>query len=344
MPDSLEFPFGSIPAPEAPIEIATGLLWLRLPLPFALNHVNLWLLDDDDGGWSLIDTGIGTDALKAIWSGLLEGGALNGFRLNRIIVTHFHPDHMGLAGWLCSRFEAPLFTSRTDWMKARILSSDDSDRVVASALGFYQALGVDAEALVGIANRGNLYARRVSPVPRQFERLADGEHFRMGGTDWRVLATPGHAPEMLCFHSPERNILIAADHILPEISPNVSVWPDEPNANPLADFLCSLAYIRQQVPDDCLVLPSHGRPFHGLHARIDWLAAHHQQRLEQMLDICRQPVTGLEAMSAMFERKLDPHQWGFAMGEALAHLHLLMADGRIIRERDAAGLYRYQSR
>ncbi|MEM6902364.1 MAG: MBL fold metallo-hydrolase [Pseudomonadota bacterium] len=346
MPDtlatsSLDFPWAERPAALEPIEVAPGLLWLCLPLPFALNHVNLWLLDDGDG-WTLIDTGIDTDPLRQVWDNLLAG-PLDGLTINRIVVTHFHPDHVGLAGWLCGRFKAPLFMPRTDWMKARWLSLDDSDRLAAGNTAFYAKAGVEPAALLEIANRGNMYARRVSPVPRNFNRLIDGNTIQMGGGDWSIITTPGHAPEMTCFYSAERQVFIAADHILPEISPNVGVWGDEQDANPLDEFKHSLEKVRQQVPDDCLVLPSHGRPFRGLHGRIDWLLAHHEERLNATLTACRDPATAKQVMLQLFDRQLDPHQWGFAMGEALAHLHALMAKGAVTRQMADDGAYRYKA-
>lgn len=341
MNDMLDFTHDTVPAPLEPVWIADDLLWLRLPLPFALNHVNLWLLRDGDG-WLLIDTGIATDQLRQVWTQLLHDGDLADKPITRILATHFHPDHIGLAGWLCGRFGAPLLAARTEWQKARLLSLDDSDRLTATVSGFYRQAGVGPEALLNISERGNLYARRVSPIPRSFQRLQDGETLRIGGTDWRVITTPGHAPEMICLHSAERNILIAADHILPEISPNVSVWPDEPLADPLHEFRASLHKIRAQVPADCLVLPSHGRPFRGLHARIDWLDAHHDERLDATMNACRQPdATALQVMLTLFPRALDPHQWGFAMGEALAHLNYLIVEKRLTAQSDPQGVLRY---
>ena len=338
--EGLEFPFKTVPEPTEPITVADGILWIRLPLPFALDHVNVWLIEDGDG-WMLVDTGIATDHLKGIWDALLKDGALSGHKITRVLATHFHPDHIGLAGWLCARFETDLLAPRTEWQKARLLSTDNSDRLAAGVTNFYRKLGVEAEDLIRISERGNIYARRVSPIPLSHERLIDGEALNIGGSNWQIIMTPGHAPEMACLYNAERNILIAADHILPEISPNVSIWPDEPLANPLREFRQSLQKIRDQVPEDCFVLPSHGRPFLGLHERIDWLDAHHVDRLAETLAICQSPVTGKQVMTEMFKRKLDPHQWGFAMGEALAHVNYLIAENRISRNEDADQILRF---
>ncbi|MEO0392075.1 MAG: MBL fold metallo-hydrolase [Pseudomonadota bacterium] len=343
MKQALNFTTETIPGPDELVSVTDGIQWLRLPLPFALNHVNVWLLADGVAGHTVIDTGLNTDQNRNQWDSLLRHGAMKDEVINRVLVTHFHPDHMGLAGWLCERFSVPLWAPRADWMKARILSCDDSDRLTAAGVEFYRRLGVSTQALLNIAQRGNLYTLGVSPVPRSYRRLVDQEIITIGDTDWRVITTPGHAPEMACLYAPTRNILIAADHILPEISPNVSVWGDEPDANPLQEFRQSLAKVKQLVPADCLVLPSHGRPFYGLHDRIDWLDHHHDERLAETLKACATPVTGKDVMVQLFARRLDAQQWGFAMGETVAHLNYLIATGQITKKEDADGILFFEA-
>ena len=343
MKQTLDFTTETVPTPQEVITVADGIRWLRLPLPFALNHVNIWLMDDSDDALTVVDTGIATDLAKNIWIEHFKNGALKDQSIDRVLVTHFHPDHMGLAGWLCERFKAPLWAPRADWMKARILCRDDSDRFNATGVAFYRALGIPQDYLLHISQRGNMYAKAVSPVPCSYNRLRDGLELTIGDTVWQVIITPGHAPDMACLYSLERNILISADHILPEISPNVSVWADEPNGNPLKDFRQSLAKVKERVPADCLVLPSHGRPFCGLHERIDWLDQHHEERLAETLEACAKPATGKMVMDHLFTRELDSQQWGFAMGESLAHLNYLIETGQIVRDTGDDGIWHFHS-
>jgi glyoxylase-like metal-dependent hydrolase (beta-lactamase superfamily II) len=318
--------------------MSEGIFGLRLPLPFVLNHVNLWLMRDA-GDWTLIDTGIDDQPTRAFWGEHLEGG-IDQRPIERLIATHFHPDHMGLAGWLVEQTGAEFLATRTEWLLARALSHDISDAFVETGRRFDHRAGLDADMIEARARRGNLYRTRVCPPPSRVSRLQEGDCVTIAGTAWRVLIGRGHAPEMISLYSAERGVLIAADQILQKISPNISVWPAEPYADPLNDYIESLDAFRD-LPETTLVLPSHGQPFEGLHARIDQLIAHHQDRLERAIDAAADGRTGVEIMPALFDRELDAHQLGFALGEALAHLNYLVNRGSLIRSLEADGVYRY---
>jgi glyoxylase-like metal-dependent hydrolase (beta-lactamase superfamily II) len=314
---------------------------VRLELPFALDHVNIWLCAGRDG-WTVIDAGLADEPTRERWQDLRRG-LLAERPIRRVLATHYHPDHMGLAGWLCAETGAELWASRTEWLTARLLAQDVSDEWVAAGRRFDRRAGLDEQLIEERASRGNLYRRRVVPPPGSFRRVRDGDRLRLGATDWDVIVGRGHAPEMICLFSAEINVLIAGDQVLPRISPNVSVWPSEPAANPLAEFLSSLARFRE-LPDDCLVLPSHGPPFRGLRVRIDQLVAHHEERLAATLEACATPATVAEVMPRLFDRALDGHQLQFALGESLAHLNCLVERGNIARQLDADGRLRYRAR
>lgn len=320
------------------VTMSTGLMGMRLPLPFALDHVNIWLLRDDDG-WTLIDTGIDDAPTRNFWTEKLEGG-LEGRPLQRLIGTHFHPDHMGLAGWLCSQTGASFLATRTEWLTARALVHDVSDEFVDVGRRFDHAAGLDLERIDKRAQRGNLYRTRAGAPPASYNRVSEGDDLLINGETWRVMIGRGHAPEMMCLYNAEREILIAADQVLQKISPNISVWPAEPDADPLNDYIQSLKVFRE-LPETTLVLPSHGQPFQGLHARVDQLIDHHRERLDRAIDAAGDGRSAVEIMPALFERELDAHQLGFALGEALAHLNHLVGKGLIIREKDAEGVNRY---
>jgi glyoxylase-like metal-dependent hydrolase (beta-lactamase superfamily II) len=331
----------SLPADGAPLELAPGLFGVRLALPFALDHVNLWLLRDGPG-WTVIDAGLGDGRTRDAWDGIL-GGLLAGRPLSRLIATHFHPDHMGLAGWLCARTGASLWASRTEWLTGRLLAFDESEGFVDAGRAFDRQVGLAPEAIEARAARGNLYRTRAGPPPASFTRVREDDLLTIDGETWRVLIGRGHAPEMICLFSERRNLLIAGDQVLPRISPNIGVWPSEPLADPLADYLASLARFRE-LPADCLVLPSHGRPFCGLHHRIDALIGHHEERLARTLEACREEATAAAIMPLLFERALDTHQLSFAVGETVAHLNYLVERKAISRRLDDAGALRYRRR
>lgn len=321
-----------------PVEVAAGIHGVRLPLPFALDHVNVWLLEDG-GGWLAIDTGIADDRTRTTWRRLLDD--LAPARLTGLLCTHFHPDHMGLAGWLAAETGAPVLASRTEWLLGRMLALDDGEGFLAAIRAYDRRAGL-APALAEMRiRRGNAYRPRVIVPPATYRRLQAGDEVTAGEHRFEVLIGRGHAPEMICLFEPERRLLIAADQVLPAVSPNVSVWPIEPHADPLSEFLETLRSFRA-LPADTLVLPSHGRPFVGLHDRIDELSNHHRERLAQVLGACAEPRTAADLIPLLFERELDAHQLQFALGETVAHLNHLIAKGALAATEASHGRLLYQ--
>ena len=339
---ALHFPHAAPPEPGTLAEVAPGVHWLRMPLPFALDHINLWLLEDG-AGWTIVDSGLATPTTQELWERIFAH-SLGGKPVTRLIVTHFHPDHMGLAGWLTRHWQIPLWVSETEWLWARMMSADRDDAAFAAEqTPFYRRTGLDETTVQMLAGRGNQYAKRVGPVPREFHRIADGVAIAIGGRRWQVIVGRGHAPEHACLYCPELDLLIAGDQVLPKISPNVSVWPTEPDADPLAHYLQSLEVLRRAVPADVLVLPSHNLPFHGLDTRIDQLASHHAERLVEIEAACAKPHSTMEIVPLLFRRQLDAQQLAFAIGEALAHIHYLVAAGRLTRRARADGVFVFSS-
>lgn len=334
----LDYPLEAIPAAGEPLTVAPGVRWLRMPLPFALDHINLWLLEDGDG-WTVVDCGIATDETRALWQ-LIFQEHLGGRPIRRVVVTHYHPDHVGLAGWLTEHWSADLWMPRTEWLTARALSLAHDEEVEPS-LGFYRRAGCDAEFLDGYVRRGAVYAKRVSPIPARYRRLADGEEIAIGGRRWRVVIGRGHAPEHALLLCAELGLLISGDQVLPRISPNVSVSPYEPEENPLADFLATLERLGRLDPD-LLVLPSHNVPFRGLHERLNELGRHHEERLELLAAACAEPWTAMQLARVLFRRPLDSHQIGFAIGETIAHLRFLERRGLLVRDRQGEEIERYR--
>jgi glyoxylase-like metal-dependent hydrolase (beta-lactamase superfamily II) len=344
----LEYAFGDLIPPLGTVtEVVPGLRWLRMPLPFALDHINLWLLDDEDKeqggrrGWSLIDCGAGTDATRAAWEQLFDG-AMEGRPLLRVFATHCHPDHVGLSGWLCERFKAPFWTSAAEFGFARMMAAALPGVDGPSAIPHFQKHGlVDADMLEQMQSRKNYYPSLVPAVPAAYTRLQDGERVRIGQAEWRVITGFGHSPEHVSLYSETLNVLVSGDMVLPRISTNVSVFAVEPDGNPLALYLDSLDKFAG-LPDDVLVLPSHGKPFRGLHTRIGQLRAHHAARLDEVRLVCDTPKSAVDIVPVMFKRRLDAHQLSFAVGEALAHLHYLWYAGNMQRVTGRDGIVRFQ--
>jgi len=345
----LHYPWAdALPDTGRTIEVAPGVRWLRMALPFALDHINLWLLRDRDEqgreGWAIVDCGITSDATRAAWEQIFEH-ELQGLPVLRVIVTHMHPDHIGLAHWLTERWNARLWISATDWNAARLASQSTTGFGGAAAAAFMASQGLaDPASIERIKARSNYYASMVPQVPAKYRRLMDGDLLRIGAHDWRCIAGHGHAPEHISLYCPGLAMLISGDMVLPRISTNVSVIDIEPEANPLPLYLASLERLRS-LPQDTLVLPSHGKPFRGLHARIDQLQGHHDERLADVRSACaREPQTAASLLPVLFRRPLDLHQTTFAMGESIAHLHALWLAGELTRVAGADGVWRFQTR
>jgi len=345
----LHYPFGDrLPAVGTTIEVAPGVRWLRMPLPFALDHINLWLLRDaidaEGGrreGWSIVDCGIANDPTRAAWEQIFAH-ELDGLPVLRVIVTHMHPDHVGLAHWLTERHGVRLWISATDYNTARIASTSTTGHGGDGTARFVASHGLtDPDSLDKIRARRNYYASMVPQVPGSFRRLMDGDRLAIHGRDWSCHAGYGHAPEHISLHCPSLATLISGDMVLPRISTNVSVYEIEPESNPLQLYLDSLRRLRA-LPADTLVLPSHGRPFIGMHTRIEQLIAHHDARLAEVIDACgKAPQSAADLLPVLFKRPLDLHQTTFAIGESIAHLHALWCAGRLHRARDAHGVWRF---
>ena len=333
----LHYPFGdTLPAAGAMQEVAPGVAWLRMPLPFALDHINLWLLRDGDS-WTVVDCGVATDATRAAWEALFAQGV----SLRRVIATHCHPDHVGLSGWLCGRWQAPLWMTTGEYAFARMMAASLPGVDGTAALPHFQRHGLAAPDMVEqMASRKSYYSSLVPEVPAAYARLQEGQSVDVGNHQWTVITGFGHSPEHASLWCEELNLLISGDMVLPRISTNMSVFAVEPEANPLQLYLDSLQRYAG-LPDDVLVLPSHGKPFRGLHTRVRQLQEHHSARLAEVEAACAQPRTASEIVPVMFRRQLDAHQLSFALGEALAHLHKLWRDGIVRRETGADGIIRF---
>ena len=337
----LTFPHAAPPEPGSLVEIAPGVLWLRLALPFQLNHVNVYLIEDE-GGWAVLDTGLGDDATRAAWQAVLAG-PLAGSRLTRLIVTHFHPDHVGLAGWICERYGLPLHMSQTEYLFSHAMQLDQTGIGDEPLRAFHRTTGLNAEQIEQVVGRGHSYLKRTTGLPPTFLRLMAGDRLPLGGRGFDILTGAGHAPEQVMLFEPATKLFFSADQILAKISPNVSVWSMEPEADPLGLYLRSLAEIRASLPEDAFVLACHNLPFYGLHRRIDELVQHHRHRCAEIADACRAaPKSAADIIPVLFHRPLDAHQTGFAVGEVVAHLNYMRRCGELTRETQTDGVHLYR--
>ena len=341
----LAFPVPDAPAPGAAVELADGVLWLRMPLPMALDHVNVYALDDrlqGGDGWTLIDTGIDTRKTRAIWSEALAG-PLAGAPVRRVIVTHHHPDHVGLAGWFKSEHGAEILTTRTAWLFARMLELDVQERPAPETVAFWRRAGMPEDMLVKrMAERPFNFADTVAPLPLGFTELAEGETIRIAGRAWDVRLGAGHAPDHATLWSRDDNLVIGGDQLLPSISPNLGVYPTEPNADPVAAWLASCDRLAAHARDDHLVLPGHKLPFTGLPARLEQMADNHIQALARLTEwLARAPGTAHDCFEPLFGRAIGPGEYGLALGEAVGHVNHLHRTGRARPVEGTDGAWRW---
>ena len=339
-----------------------GVWWLRMPLPFALDHINLWLVEDEaEGrrGFTAIDTGVSTPETMAHWQ-TIRGSYFKGLPILRVICTHMHPDHMGLAYWLCGdECEAPLWMTLGEYTTGRMFASrclaDEDlaqpDGPAATMAEHFRRHGMHSpDDYQKVLNRKGHFSSLVPRVPMRYRRLMPEEAFEMGGETWRVIPGYGHSPEHASLYCQASNLLISGDMLLPRISTNMSVWAHEPDADPLGQYLASIERF-SPLPENTLVLPSHGRPFGGpemtgakggIHTRLRQLRAHHEERLAEALEACKAPKTCAQVLPVLFPRELDFHQFTFAMGETIAHMNRLWHAGRVSRVQHE-GAYRFEA-
>ena len=348
---ALSFPLGeTLPALGQALEVAPGILWLRMQLPFALDHINLWLLEDSEEtatgvrkGWTAVDCGVTNPGTQAAWEQVFAG-PMKGLPILRVLVTHMHPDHMGLAHWLCEKFNAPLLMSATEYQSATLSTHGTSNFGGVGTQQFFSSNGWNnPEDQEKVNERVFYYSKMVPKVPETYRRLMEGQVLKIGAYTWRCISGFGHSPEHMALYSQEANVLISGDMVLPKISTNVSVYTQEPEANSLSLFLNSLKKFAD-LPADTLVMPSHGRVFRGLHTRIAQLVQHHEDRLEDVLVACQEKAgSAHDMLTVIFKRPLDFHQTTFAMGESVAHLHALWHAGKMKRFQDEQGVWRFQT-
>jgi glyoxylase-like metal-dependent hydrolase (beta-lactamase superfamily II) len=325
----LHYPFG---APETGnfFTVAPGVHWIRLALPYKLDHINVWALEDGDG-WTLVDTGIRTEDTVATWKSLMSRPPLDR-PIKRVITTHMHPDHVGMAGWLTRQYSIELWISRIEYLSCRTLMSDTAREAPLEALQFYRAAGWSEDAIESYRARFGNFGRLIHALPDSYRRIKDGDCIRVGGHDWEVVTGFGHSPEHSCLYSAKLQLFISGDQVLPKISSNVSVHPMEPHANPMADWFTSMERIRDRVPDDVLVLPAHNECFRGLHARITHLLNGQHAALDALRDLLASPKRVVDTFATLFRRPVresDGTQLGLATGEATACLNYLLAQGEV---------------
>jgi len=336
---NLEFPFPEPPAPGSATEVAPGIYWLRMALPFQLDHINLWLLRDGTG-WTIVDTGIGNAATRALWQQVIDE-RIGAQPVPRVIVTHYHPDHAGNAAWLSERFGAELWMTQGEYLTAHAVRERSAGYTTEAVLRVFRRNGLEEALAARMSKRGNPYRELVPDFPLTYRRVIDGDRVLINGLHWRVIVGYGHAPEHASLYCEELKLLIAGDMLLSTISTNVSVWSIDPEGDPLRLFLESIRRYRELAPD-ILVLPSHGLPFRGAHERVGELEAHHDERLAELAAACAGGwKSAYELIGVLFRRSLDNHQMFFAMGEAVAHLHYLYYAGRLSRQEGPQGVMRY---
>jgi glyoxylase-like metal-dependent hydrolase (beta-lactamase superfamily II) len=339
---ALIYPLGEAPEVGEAREVVPGIYWMRMPLGGPLSFINVWAIRDGEG-WALVDTGMQTSPTSKAWRKVIAE-ALGGRPITRVFVTHLHPDHVGLAGWITRKFHCRLWMTRMEYMQCRVMSADTGREAPQDAVDFYRAAGWDDESLDNYLSRFGRFGKAIYQLPDSFRRIQDGEEIVIGEHVWRVVVGSGHSPEHGCLYCPDLKILISGDQVLPRISSNVSVFPTEPDGDPLTDWLVSLARIKDLVPDEVLVLPAHNDPFLGLHLRLDHLIRGHERSLDRLEKVLASPKRSIDVFGCLFARKIGPDLLGMATGESLAHLNCLIQRGLIDADKDEAGVVWYSAK
>ena len=340
--NTLRYLFDDVPAPGQLREIAPGVQWLRMPLPMALDHINLYLLEDEDGWW-IIDTGIAVGPTQDLWEQVFAE-ALGDKPVKAVLSTHYHPDHIGMAGWLCERWQVPFYMTQAEFLSGLAFSRMQQEHFSWTSAQFLQQSGYSLTQIETAQKRWGGFGGYIKPMPTAYRRLVDGASLLIDGRRWRVVVGRGHCPEHACLYSEGLNILISGDQVIPKITSNVSVMGGEPEANPLKDWLASHERFLELLPADALVLPAHNTPFYGLHTRLRYLIEHHEEHLLALEEACLDGwPTALDLLPVLFKRALDEHSIGLALGECVAHLNYLHQRGQLARELNDDGQYTYRS-
>ena len=338
----LKYLFDDVPDAGTLREIAPGVYWLRMPLPMALDHINLYMLEDDDGWW-IIDTGIGVGPTEELWEQIFAN-CLGDKPVKAVLSTHYHPDHIGMAGWLCERWQVPFYMTQAEYLSGLSFSRMQREHFSWNSASYLQRAGFAPEHIELAKERFSGFGAYIRPMPTAYRRLVDGASLVINGQRWRIVVGSGHCPEHACLFCETLNILISGDQVIPRITSNVSVMAGEPEANPLKDWLASHEHFLEVLPADALVLPAHNAPFFGLHVRLRHLIEHHEEHLLALEEACVDAApTAMDLLPVLFKRPLDEHSIGLALGECIAHLNYLHQRGQLSRDINAAGQYTYRS-
>lgn len=339
---SLTYPFDdAIPDRGEATEVAEGVLWVRMPLPMSLDHINLYLLEADEGWW-IVDTGMKWGDMRERWQDLFDG-PMKGKPVQGVIATHMHPDHLGMAGWLCETWRVPFYTSFGEYYQARSFSKMTKDDLSWTSEEYYRKAGMPQSYIDNMRDNFSGFGSVVEPLPGAFRRMQEGDTLYVGKRGWQIMIGRGHSPEHVCLYSASDKIIISGDQIIPKITSNISVMAAEPGANPLGQWFKSLRRF-SSLPPDTLVLPAHNTPFVGVRQRLQYLIEHHEAHLAALEEACRdERLSAKELLPVLFKREINPHEMGMALGECVAHLNYLSFAGRMARELDAEGAWRYET-
>ncbi|MEH6635138.1 MAG: MBL fold metallo-hydrolase [Halioglobus sp.] len=338
----LKYLFDDVPAAGQVREIVPGVLWLRMPLPMALDHINLYLLEDHDGWW-IVDTGIAIGTTQELWEQVFAEH-LQDKPVKAVISTHYHPDHIGMAGWLCEKWRVPFYMTQAEYLSGLSFSRMQKKHYNWTSEQFMQRSGYTPVQIEAAQERFGGFGPYIKPMPTSYRKLVDGAALTINGNRWQVVVGNGHSPEHACLYSAALNILISGDQVIPKITSNVSVMGGEPEANPLKDWFNSHEKFLEYLPADALVLPAHNAPFYGLHERLRYLIEHHEDHLLALEQACLENApTAMELLPVLFKRELDENHLGLALGECIAHLNYLLQRGQVERKVDGLGRYCYQS-